>query len=287
MDITYSRIEGYRPLKLDLYMSKAKAAAPKPLVIWLHGGGWNAGDQRGGAIATPAYRNWPNWLAVLAGRGYVVAGVSYRFSSEAHYPAQIQDVKAAVRWLRANAATYGIDPNRVVVWGASAGGQLAAVLGTSCGVPELEGTPVRGAETSSCVQGVVDFYGPTDFKVEDSQRLPGSMTHDEPTSANSRYLGCAVQSCPPEQLRLENPISFVDKSDPPFLIMQGDADTLVPPKQSQILYDALQKAGVKSELVMVHGVNHIFRGASDAQGKEIYDKVMAFLDATTGVKPAP
>jgi acetyl esterase/lipase len=286
MDITYSHITGYRPLKLDIYTTRTKAAAPKPLVIWLHGGGWNAGDQRGGAIATPAYRNWPNWLAVVASRGYVVAGVSYRFSSEAPYPAQIQDVKAAVRWLRANAATYGIDPNRVIVWGASAGGQLAAVLGTSCNAPELEGPFAKGAEGSSCVQGVVDFYGPIDFKVEDTQRLPTGITHDEPTSANSQYLGCAVQSCPPEKLRASNAISFIDKSDPPFLIMQGDADTLVPPKQSQMFYDALQKAGVKSELVMVPGVNHIFQGATDAQGKVIFDKVMAFLDATTGVKPA-
>jgi acetyl esterase/lipase len=287
MDITYSRISGFRPLKLDLYMPRAKAAAPRPLVIWLHGGGWNTGDQRGGAISTPAYRNWPTWLAVLAGRGYVVAGVSYRFSSEAQYPAQIQDVKAAVRWLRANAATYGIDPNRVIVWGASAGGQLAAVLGTSCKAPELEGTPVRGAEGSSCVQGVVDFYGPTDFKVEDSQRIsPDAMVHDGPTSSNSTYLGCPVQACPADKVRLSNPIAFVDKSDPPFLIMHGSADTQVPPKQSQILYDALQKAGVKSQLVFIPGANHVFAGATDAQGKQILDQVFAFLDSTTGTTPS-
>jgi acetyl esterase/lipase len=287
MDITYSRISGFRPLKLDLYMTRAKPATPRPVVLWLHGGGWNGGDQRGGGIATPAYRNWPGVMATLAARGYVVAGVSYRFSSEAQYPAQVQDVKAAIRWLRANAATYGIDPNKVIIWGASAGAQIGNVVGTSCNVPELEGPKVRGAEGSSCVQGVVDFYGPSDFAQAESQRIPGlKATFGEITPNASQYLGCPLQTCPADKLRMANSISFIDKSDPPFLIMHGSADGTVPPKQSQILYDALQKAGVKSELVFVPGVDHVFSGATDAQGKEVLDKVFAFLDATTGVKPA-
>ena len=285
MDITYSRNDGYRPLKLDIYTTKTKAAAPKPLVIWLHGGGWYTGDQRGGAIATPAYRNWPNYLAVLAARGYVVAGVAYRFSAEARYPAAIQDVKAAVRWLRANAATYGIDPNRVIVWGASAGAQLAAVLGTSCDVPELEGAKVRGAEGSSCVQGVIDFYGPSDFKQAEAQKIPGLVaTFGEIGPNAGRYLGCQIQACPPEQSKLSNPISYIDKSDPPFLFVHGDADGTVPPKQSQIFHDALVKAGVKSELMWVKGTDHVFSKGTDAQGKEVMDKVYEFLAATTGVK---
>ncbi|HTI67036.1 MAG TPA: alpha/beta hydrolase [Caulobacteraceae bacterium] len=282
-DITFATNRGFRPLKLDLYLP-ANRQPPKALVLWIHGGGWSQGDPRGGGIQAPAYRDWPKVLASLAGRGYVVAGISYRLSGEARFPAAIFDVKAAVRWLRANAATYGIDPARVVVWGGSAGGQLAALLGTSCNVVELEGTPVRGAQASSCVQGVVDFYGPTDFRQMDAQRLPNtdSASHDAPTSGESVYLGCPLPQCPPEQLRLANPIAFVDRTDPPFLIMHGDADTAVPPKQSQILYDALKAAGVKAELLYVPGVNHIFAGATDAQGAMILDKVFAFLDATTG-----
>lgn len=286
-DITYSRITGYRPLKLDLYTTRTPSGPPKPVVIWLHGGGWNVGDQRGGGIATPAYRNWPAVLAQLAGRGYVVAGVAYRFSSEIKSPAAMMDVKAAVRWLRANAATYNIDPNKVIIWGASAGAQIGNVVGTSCNVPELEGEKAKGAEGSSCVQGVVDFYGPTDFKQEDSQRISeDSLRHNPATSSASMFLGCAIQTCPAEQLRLSNAIAFVDRSDPPFLIVHGDADKRVPPKQSQILHDALVKAGVKSELVWVPGTDHIFAGATDAKGKEILDKVFAWLDATTGTKPA-
>ena len=199
-------------------------------MVWLHGGGWAAGDQRGG-IATAAYRNWPAVLASLAARGYVVAAVSYRFTNEAKYPAQIQDVKAAVRWLRANAGAYGIDPNRVVGRGASAGGHLANLLGTTCNVPELEGKPDRGAETSSCVQGVVDFYGPSDMAQADAQKLPGPPS---PLGVVAEvapvYLGCDFKSCPPNQLRLANPIAFVKASDPPFLIMHGTNDHSVPPK---------------------------------------------------------
>ena len=285
MDITYARIEGFRPLKLDLYMPKTKPTEARPLVVWLHGGGWVGGDQRGGGIATAAYRNWPATMAGLVERGYIVAGVSYRFSSEAKYPAQVQDVNAAIRWLKANAATYGIDPNRVVVWGASAGGHIAAMVGTGCKVPELQGTPVRGAMGSSCVQGVIDYYGPTDLKVADSQRLPGPSMFGDLTPNASLYLGCPIATCPASQLRLSNPMAFIDASDPPFLIMHGDADTTVPPKQSQMLQDALQKAGVKSELVYVPKTNHVFAGATDAQGKEAYDRTVAWLDALTGVKP--
>ena len=286
-DVTYSINRGFRPLKLDLYLNPARSP-PKALVLWIHGGGWSGGDQRGGGIAAPAYQDWPAVLAGLAARGYVVASITYRLSGEARYPAAIQDAKAAVRWLRGNAAAYGIDPNRVIAWGGSAGGQLAAVLGTSCNVAALEGAPVRGAQTSSCVQGVVDFYGPTDFSQMDGQRLPNtnSPSHDAATSGESVYLGCALPQCAPETVRLANPIAFVDRSDPPFLIMHGDADTAVPPKQSQILYDALKANGVKAELVFVPGVNHIFAGATDAQGKAILDKVFAFLDQTTGTVPA-
>jgi acetyl esterase/lipase len=174
----------------------------------------------------------------------------------------------------------------VVVWGGSAGGQLAALMGTSCNVAELEGTPVRGAEASSCVQGVVDFYGPTDFSKAESEKLPGKSLFGDIGPTAGLYLDCNIATCPADKIRLANPIAFVDKSDPPFLIMHGDADTTVPPKQSQILYDALKQAGVKAELVYVPKTNHVFSGATPEQGKEVIDKTFAWLDATTGVHPA-
>ncbi len=289
MDITYARNNGFRPQKLDIYTSRTKAAAPKPLVIWLHGGGWAVGDQRGGGIGTPAYRDWPATLAALAARGYVVASVAYRFANEVKYPEPIKDVKAAVRWLKTNAATYGADPNRVVIWGGSAGAHIAEIIGTTCNVAELEAPAMRGADASSCVNGVIDFYGPSDFSKVKEQLVPGAppSRFGDLLPGASGYLGCDVATnCPADKLRMSNPITFIDKSDPPFLIVHGDADGTVPLAQSRMLQDALVKGGVKSELVVVPKADHVFAGGTDTQGKEIMDKVYAFLDATTGVKPA-
>ncbi|PTS76289.1 hypothetical protein DBR17_14915, partial [Sphingomonas sp. HMWF008] len=135
-DIPYQTLPGYRPLKLDLFLPPASfaAAGPRPLIIYVHGGGWMAGGPRRSA----AYVDWPKVLAALAAKGYVVASVSYRFSREAPFPAAIQDVKASIRWLRARAKTYNIDPKRAAIWGQSAGGHLAALAGVSCHVAALE-----------------------------------------------------------------------------------------------------------------------------------------------------
>jgi acetyl esterase/lipase len=135
-DIPYQTLPGYRPLKLDLFLPPKSfaAAGPRPLIVYVHGGGWMAGGPRRSA----AYTDWPKVLASLAARGYVVASVSYRFSREAPFPAAIQDVKAGIRWLRARAATYNIDPKRAAIWGQSAGGHLAALAGVSCNVAALE-----------------------------------------------------------------------------------------------------------------------------------------------------
>ncbi len=154
MDVTYSVVRGYRPLKLDLYVPASGAA--RPAVVWIHGGGWAGGSPR---AALGPYPDWRVVLASLAARGYVVVGATYRFSGEAKFPAAIEDIKASVRWLRTNAAAIGVDPNRIGVWGESAGGQLASLLGTSCGAVELEG--VKDPPVSSCVQAVADWYGPS------------------------------------------------------------------------------------------------------------------------------
>jgi acetyl esterase/lipase len=281
-DVTYASIDGYRPLKLDLYYARENKT-PKPAILWLHGGGWALGNPRGGSSL---WGEWDQVLARLSARGYVTVGVSYRLSGEARFPAAIQDIKAAIRWLRANSAAYGIDPKRIAVWGSSAGGHLAALTGTSCGVRELEGQG-GNADQPSCVQAVVDWYGPTDFSLLDSQAAANSrIRHNDPGSPESRFLGCELMKCAPTLVQSANPIAYVSAEDPPFLIMHGDADTAVPLKQSQILYDALRTKGVSVDLEVTPGVNHGFDGASSSQAKSILSKVFAFFDKTLGVHPA-
>ena len=162
-----------------------------PLVVYVHGGGWQSGHTRHAG----AFADWPAALALLASRGYAVASIEYRLSSEAKFPAAIQDVKASIRWLRSKSAEFQIDRTRTVIWGGSAGGQLAALAATSCGVEALAPVfdmPDRKsplAAESDCVQGLVAWYGVFDFST--SPPLSGNReeTADSPVS---RYLGCTL-----------------------------------------------------------------------------------------------
>lgn len=281
LNVPYATIAGFRPLQLDLYYSPSGRKA-RPAVVWVHGGGWGFGNAR---MVTGLFGPWDEVLARLAARGYVVLGVDYRLDGEAKFPAAVQDVKAAIRWARANAAKYHIDPDRVAVWGESAGGQIAALVGTSCGVPQLEGTGGNAGE-SSCVQAAVDWYGPTDIGQMDAmQTLPNAMKHGGATSSESAYLGCEVDHCPASTLRLANPISFVSAKSPPFLIMHGDSDTGVPWRGSKALYDALRAAGRPATFVLVPGANHIFAGITQAKAQQLLQQVFGFLDSTFGGKP--
>lgn len=218
--------------KLDLYLPTS-AASPFPLVIFIHGGSFLAGDKAhpGGLAGADQF------LAA----GYAVASINYRFSSEALYPAQIQDAKAAVRTLRRYAETYRLDPARFAVIGDSAGGTLAALLGTTCGVAELEGD-LPGTDTrSSCVQAVVDWYGPIDFLSMDKQSetagCPGRQ--DPATSPTSLLMGAAIQSVP-EKVAWTNAMNFITPDDAAFLIQHGSSDCNVPPAQSQAFAAALE-----------------------------------------------
>jgi acetyl esterase/lipase len=284
-DIAYSRLPGYRPLKLDLYRPKQQTG-PLPVVIWIHGGGWRGGDQRGAAFAGT---DMPAMLGEIAARGYVAAAVSYRMAGEARFPAQGQDLRAAIRFLKANAAQYGIDPSKVILWGGSAGGYMAAQAGVSCGDSSFDAPPAQGpagaappappAAGSECVQGVIAFYPITD--------LPELAKRDAPGTANSpeaQFLGCAVSACPANQIALASVISRIDAKDPPFLIMHGDADTTVPIAQSRLLEASLKAKGVPAELVVVPGQTHVFPTLDPAKRKELLDRVNAFLDKQTGKK---
>lgn len=251
-DLTYSTVNGYRPLTLDLYLPAAHASGGAPVIIYVHGGGWTSGHTR----HSGAFENWPGVLASLAGRGYVVASLNYRLSAEAPSPAAEQDIKSAVRWLRTNAARFGIDKRRIGIWGGSAGGQLAALAGTSCGVQALE-PPVADPKApveSDCVQAVVAWYGVFDFTP-----LASNVTAPPPVA---RYLGCEKGACSAEQIALASPIRHIDRSDPPFLLIHGALDKTVALSQSEKFHAALQASAVKSQLMVLPNVDHSFVGST-------------------------
>jgi acetyl esterase/lipase len=258
-DIEYARAGGRR-LLLDLHLPAGRG--PFPVIVWIHGGGWLSGSKDGG----PALRQ--------AGRGYAVASINYRFSYQARFPAQIEDSKAAVRWLRANAAQYDLDPDRVAAWGSSAGGHLAAMLGTAGDRADLEGGG-GNIDFSSRVQAVLDWFGPADLLNMESQGLACDLIdHDSILSPESQLIGCALQSCP-EKADRASPVKYVTEDDPPFLIMHGTADCLVPPLQSQGLHDALKAAGVESTLKLLQGAGHGGDAFDRAENQRVVDE---FLD---------
>ena len=233
--------------KLDLYPpGEAASNAPAPLVVWIHGGAWRSGDKR------PA----PH-LDLLRSAGFAVASINYRLSGEATFPAQIHDGKAAIRWLRAHAADHQLDPRRIGVWGSSAGGHLAALLGTSGGVAELEGRVGDHLDQPSDVQAVCDWYGPTDLLRMSESRC--EIDHDAADSPQSQLLGGLVQQRRAEAARA-NPITYLNAAAPPFLIMHGCNDRTVGILQSELLHAALTKAGVASEFIAVEGATHAGEG---------------------------
>jgi endo-1,4-beta-xylanase len=228
---------------LDLYLPEAAPDEPLPLVIWIHGGAWLGGDQAN-----------PPVLYLLA-KGFAVASIQYRMSSQATWPAQAHDCKAAVRFLRAQARQYHLDADRFGVGGESAGGHLAAFVGASGDVAEMEGDLGAGG-TSSRVQAVVDWFGPTDLTLMGAQAGPGSMIqHDAANSPESLLVGGPIQDMR-DVARTANPLTYVDAKDPPFLIMHGDADRLVPLAQSAILAKALVDAGVEVTMQTIPGAGH-------------------------------
>lgn len=248
---------GHERQKLDLYLPEQKQGnGPLPIIVWVHGGAWLAGSKEN----CPAVR--------FLRQGYAAASINYRLSQHAIFPAQIEDCKAAIRFLRANAEKYNIDPNRIGVWGASAGGHLVALLGTAGNVKEFDKGP--NLQFSSCVQAVCDFFGPTDFtKMSDFE---SSMDHDASDSPEAQLVGGPVQENK-EACRRANPITYVSKDDPPFLICHGDKDPLVPHNQSVLLKVALKEAGVSVIFHTVKGGGHGFRDReADRMVQEFFDK---------------
>ncbi|HWM94485.1 MAG TPA: prolyl oligopeptidase family serine peptidase [Thermoanaerobaculia bacterium] len=253
-DLTYATYQGSggttQELKLELLVPTA--AAPVPVVVWIHGGGWFSGSR------LPI----PSGVSALCSKGYAVASIDYRLTDVAIWPAQIQDVKGAVRWLRAHAAAYNLDPDRVAAWGASAGAHLASMLGTSGdedtvtvgnATMDLEGSTVGNAGFSSRVQAVVSWYGYGDFLQMDF--YPTIQEHDASGSPESRLIGAGLQTAP-ERAATASPLTFASPDDPPFLVMHGTLDDLVPFNQSELLVDALRLHGARVTWVPVPNAGH-------------------------------
>jgi acetyl esterase/lipase len=257
-DLEYGKA-GDRPLLLDLYLPE-KADGPAPLLVWVHGGGWQAGNK---SQCLPARLGFPK-------RGWAVASVGYRLTGEAPHPAQIQDVKAAVRWLRANGEKHGLKTDRIGAWGSSAGGHLVALLGTSGDVKDFD----VGAhlDRSSRVQAVCAYFPPTDLAA--FAATPGYEGHAKPTSPESKLIGGPVLENK-DKAAHASPTTYVGADDPPFFIVHGDKDPTVPPDQSVRLHEALKKAGVASELRMLPGAGH---GGPAFNETGLVETVAAFFD---------
>ena len=230
---------GHPRQTLDLYLPQTSHHGP--LLIWIHGGAFRMGSKEN---KVP--------LSYLA-EGYAVASINYRLSQHALFPAQIQDCKAAVRWLRAHAERFGFDPERTGVWGESAGGHLVAMIGTTGETDEFD--VGEHLDQSSRVSAVVDYFGPTDFCQMDAHRLPDGMVHDAADSPESELVGGPIQENK-DRVARANPITYVTPHAPPFLIVHGEQDPLVPYHQSQLLVEALEQAGVPVHFYTVVGGGH-------------------------------
>ncbi len=249
-DIPYAGTDDPRQ-RLDLYLPEVPRTNRLPTVVFIHGGAWKGGDRRQGAnVLSPFLRDGQ----------YAGASIGYRLTDTARWPAQIHDCKAAVRWLRAHAGEYGLDPERLAVWGSSAGGHLVAMLGVSGGVAELEGRLGAYTNVSSRVTCVVDFFGPTDFGA--ILEAPSTMKHGAADSPEGLLIGGRIVDLV-QAARAASPISYVTADDPPFLIAHGTRDQTVPFDQSVRFVRALQAAGVGTAplFIRVEGGGHGFRSS--------------------------
>jgi acetyl esterase/lipase len=254
--LTYAVAFGFRPLQLDLWVPDT--AASPPLVIWIHGGGFMFGDRR----YLPETLRPNQVFDALLEAGLAVATIDYRHALEAPFPAQLHDAKAAVRYLRAHAAELGVSTERIGVLGESAGGHIAALVGLTAHRPDLEGTHgVVGP--SSAVDVVVDWYGPADLGTMPRATLPPAVAAKLPIELRVPPEDQLTRGLEGPALADASPITHVTPDAPPFLLVHGTTDWLVPYTQSEQLQAALTAAGVASRLVPVEGAEHIFTGCDD------------------------
>jgi acetyl esterase/lipase len=236
-DITYAET-GTTKLLLDIYMPAGKR--DPYLIVWVHGGAWRSGSKESPPLG-------------LVSKGYALASVNYRLSGEAPFPALIHDIKAAIRFLRGNAKQYGYRADKIVIWGSSAGGHLAALVGTTNGDKALEGDLGNFKNESSDVQLILDYYGPTNFLTILGQSTPHGISVRAPALA--LLLGKPLEQAP-VLAKQASPVYQVDPSDPPLLIVHGDQDNQVPVNQSLELMAAYKKLSLPVEIEFVPGAGH-------------------------------
>ena len=245
-----------KQLFLDLYMP---TNATKPaLMVWIHGGAWSGGSKE-------------NPPTEFTEHGFALASINYRLSGEAKFPAQIHDIKAAIRFLRANAQKYGFDADKIILWGSSAGGHLAVLAGVTNGNADLEGNLGENLQTSSKVQVILDYYGPTNLTTILKQSTPHGLNVRTP--ALELLFGKPVKDISAE-LSLASPVFHIDKNDPPLFICHGDQDIQVPINQSIELYGKYKQAGLKVEMEFIYGAAH---GGKEYTNPVLIEQVLKFL----------
>jgi acetyl esterase/lipase len=249
--------------KLDIYLPD-EGKGPFPVIIAIHGGSFVQGDKRDFQIVP--------MLEALK-HTYAVVAVNYRLSQEAKFPSQIHDIKAAVRWIRANGGNYALNQNKIAVWGDSAGGNLAALAGTSEGVRELEDMTMGNPEQSSRVDAVVDWYGPINFLTMGSQLKQNNQT---PRKSNSSYIGKSKEEAP-ELYTAASPETYIHPGMPPFFIQHGNSDRIIPLQQSLDFAAQLEKQSEKGRVVLdiIENANHLDEKFTT---QENLNKVLSFLD---------
>lgn len=255
-DIEYAKV-AETSLKLDLHRPQAENP---PLIVYVHGGGWRAGTKQDVPIAD------------LYDKGFAIASVEYRLSTQAVFPAQVHDIKAAIRFLRANAEKLHINASKIAILGSSAGGHLAALVGVTNGDKELEGSIGEHLEQSSDVQAIVSYYGASNLETILSQSTGKGLAYRIP--ALKLLLGDAPDK-KPELARLASPVAHLDKKDPPLLLIHGDADPQMPPQQSKDLAQAYETLGLPVTLILLPGSLH---GGSEFYNDERTALVAKFLD---------
>ncbi|MGX9134201.1 alpha/beta hydrolase fold domain-containing protein [Rummeliibacillus sp. JY-2-4R] len=270
IDVAYGKQS--KSQKMDIYLPN-EGNGPFPVIVAVHGGGFSKGDKREKGIAS---------MLEGVNRGYAVVSINYRLSGEAKFPAAISDVKAAVRYIKANAKKYNLDPNKIAMWGNSAGGNLVALAGTSGDDSSLNGDNTENLKYSSKIQAVVDWFGPIDFLKLDEQFAKSEVTpkmgkRSTDTSIESKYIGGNIAENV-KQTEKANPSNYITKNDPYFFIQHGSADRIVPTQQSidfsEKLTNVLGKEKVK--LSILKGADH---GGKQFNSKENLDNVFRFLDS--------
>jgi acetyl esterase/lipase len=258
VDIAYATSATGEPLKLDLYLPDAAGA---PLLVWIHGGAWERFDK----TSMP--------LTSLVERGFAIASLDFSPASKARFPGQVHEIKAGIRFLRAEARRFGYDASRIGILGASSGAHLAALVGTSNGNRELEGTLGDHRDQSSAVHAIVSYFAATNLTTILAQSTPFGLNIREP--ALTRLLGAPPKEA--ESLaKLASPVFQVDRSDPPLLLLHGDQDPQMPINQSHELEGVYEKHGLEVDFIVVHGAAH---GGDAFYSPENVERVAAFLGA--------